>query len=151
MDAADFMKRITVVLAEDNQVVRKEFRGLLEGEEDLEVVGEAKDGRRAVAMVKRLHPDVVLMDIAMPLLNGFEATREILKAVPATKVVMLSAYGEDAYVEEATRCGAIGHLVKHTCMADLCGAIRKVENGQAFYSPSIPSHLRKRNGKKQMD
>ena len=102
------MKRITVLLADDNRVVRREFRRILELENDLEVVGEAKNGRQAVAMVKKLHPALVLMDIAMPLLNGLEATCQILKAVPATKVLMLSAHSDDAYVEEATNSGAMG-------------------------------------------
>ena len=80
------LKQITVLLAEDHMVVREGFRKMLELEEDLKVIGEAQDGRQAVALAKKLHPDVVLMDIAMPLLNGLEATRQVLKAVPATKV-----------------------------------------------------------------
>jgi DNA-binding NarL/FixJ family response regulator len=102
------MKRITVLLADDNRIVRREFRRILELADDLEVVGEAKNGRQAVAMVKKLHPALVLMDIAMPLLNGLEATCQILKAVPATKVLMLSAHSDDAYVEDATNSGAMG-------------------------------------------
>ena len=145
------MKRITVLLADDNRVVRKEFRKILELEDDLEVVGEAKDGRQAVAMVKRLRPEVVLMDIAMPRLNGFEATREILQGAPATRVVMLSAHSEDVYVKEATKSGAIGYLIKQACVDDVCGAIREVQKGHTCYSPSIPGRLHKRNGKKQMD
>src|SRR5271165_2266145 len=104
------MKPITVLLADDNRIVRREFRRILELEDDLEVVGEAKNGCQAVAMVKKLHPALVLMDIAMPLLNGLEATCQILKAVPATKVLMLSAHSDDAYVEEATNSGAMGYL-----------------------------------------
>ena len=145
------MKRITVLLADDNRVVRKGFRKMLEVEDDLEVVGEARDGRQAVAMVKRLRPDVVLMDISMPRLNGFHATREILQAAPATKVVMLSAHSEDVYVKEATKSGAIGYLIKQACVDDVCGAVREVQKGHTCYSRSIPSRLRKRNGKKQMD
>src|SRR5436309_13151697 len=100
------MKRITVLLAEDHMVVREGFRKMLELESDLEVVGEAQDGRQAIAMVKKLRPAVVLMDIAMPLLNGLEATRQVLKAVPTTKVLILSAHNDDAYVETATEAGA---------------------------------------------
>jgi len=85
------MKRITVLLAEDHTIVREGFRKMLSLEDDLEVVGEAQDGRQAVAMVKKLRPDVVLMDIAMPMLNGLEATRQILKTFPGAKVVILSA------------------------------------------------------------
>ena len=89
------MKRITVLLAEDHMIVREGFRKMLELEDDFEIVGEAQDGRQAVTLVKKLRPAVVLMDIAMPLLNGLEATRQVLKAVPTTKVLMLSAQGSD--------------------------------------------------------
>ena len=92
------MKKTTVLLAEDHMIVREGFRKMLEFEDDFEVVGEAQDGRQAVALAKKFRPDVVLMDIAMPLLNGLEATRQVLKAVPTTKVLMLSAHSDDAYV-----------------------------------------------------
>ena len=139
------MKRITVLLADDNRVVRTEFRKLLELEDDLEVVGEAKNGLQAVAMVKKLHPELVLMDIAMPLLNGLQATRQILKAAPATKVLMLSAHSDDVYVEEATNSGAMGYLVKQTAADSVCPAIRELQNGNIFFSPSIPTRLHQRN------
>ncbi len=145
------MKRITVLLADDNRVVRREFRKILELEDDLEVVGEAKNGLQAVAMVKKLRPALVLMDIAMPLLNGLQATRQILKAAPATKVLMLSAHSDDAYVEEATNSGAMGYLIKQTSADSVCPAIREVQKGNTFFSPSIPNRLHKRNRKKQMD
>ena len=105
------MKRITVLLAEDHTVVREGFRKLLELEDDFEVVGEAEDGRQAVAMVKKLCPAVVIMDIAMPVLNGLEATRQILKAVPGTRILILSAHSDDAYVKNATESGAMGFLL----------------------------------------
>jgi DNA-binding NarL/FixJ family response regulator len=142
------MKRITVLLADDNKVVRKGFREILEFEDDLKVVGEARNGLQAVAMVKKLRPALVLMDIAMPLLNGLQATRQILKAVPATKVLMLSAHSDDVYVEEATNSGAMGYLLKQTCAGSVCPAIREVQKGNTFFSPSIPSRLRKRNRQK---
>ena len=145
------MKQITVLLADDNRVVRREFRKILELEDDLEVVGEAKNGLQAVAMVKKLHPALVLMDIAMPLLNGLHATCQILKAAPATKVLMLSAHSDDAYVEAATNCGAMGYLLKQTCADSVCPAIREVQKGNTFYSPSIPSRLHKRSRVRQMD
>jgi len=141
------MKRITVLLADDNRVVRREFRKILELEDDLEVVGEAKNGLQAVAMVKKLHPELVLMDIAMPLLNGLHATRQILKATPATKVLMLSAHSDDAYVQEAMNAGAMGYLIKHTSAARVCPALREVHKGNTYFSPSIPSRLRKPNRK----
>jgi len=131
------MKKITVLLAEDHTIVREGFRNMLELETDLEIVGEAKDGRQAIALAKTLHPDVVLMDIAMPLLNGLEATRQILKILPATRVLMLSAHGDDAYVTNATEAGAMGFLLKQTSAHEVCRAIREVQNGKTFFSPSI--------------
>lgn len=145
------MKRITVLLADDNGAMRRGFRKILELEDDLEVVGEAKDGRQAVAMVKKLRPALVLMDIAMPLLNGLQAIRQILKAVPATKILMLSVHSDDVYVEEATDSGAMGYLIKQTSADTVCRAIREVQKGNTFFSPSIPKRLHKRNQKKQRD
>src|SRR5271156_5262437 len=138
------MKRITVLLADDNGVVRKEFRKILELEDDLEVVGEAKNGREAVVMAKKLRPALVLMDVTMPLLNGLQATCQILKAVPTTKVLMLSAHNDDAYVEEAINSGAMGYLLKQTSAGNVCFAIREVLKGKTFFSPSIPKRLHKR-------
>jgi DNA-binding NarL/FixJ family response regulator len=131
------MKKITVLLAEDHTIVREGLRKMLELEDDLEVVGEAQDGRQAVALVNKLRPAVVLMDIAMPLLNGLEATRQVLKALPATKVLMLSAHNDDAYVKTAAESGAVGFLLKQTSAHDVCRAIREVHNGKTFFSPSI--------------
>ena len=142
------MKRITVLLADGNRFVRTEFRKLLVLEDDLEVVGEAKNGLQAVAMVKKLHPELVLMDIAMPLLNGLKATRQILKATPATKVLMLSAHSDEAYIIESVNCGAMGYLLKQTSADTVCTAIREVHEGNTFFSPSIPKRLHKRNRKK---
>ena len=142
------MKRITVLLADNNSVVRSAFRRILELEDDLKVVGEASNGRQAVAMVKKLRPALVLMDLVMPLLNGLEATRQIYKAALATKVLMLSAHSDDAYVEAAANCGAMGYLLKQTCADSVCPAIRELQKGNTFYSPSIPSRLHKRNRKK---
>jgi len=131
------MKRITVLLAEDHMIVREGFRKMLELEDDFEIVGEAQNGRAAVALVKKTHPDVVLMDIAMPLLNGLEATRQVLKAVPATKVLILSAHSDDAYVKNATDSGAMGFILKQTSAHDVCRAIREIHKGKTFFSPSI--------------
>jgi DNA-binding NarL/FixJ family response regulator len=141
------MKRITVLLAEDHMVVREGFRKMLELEFDLEVVGEAKDGREAVALAKKLCPAVVLMDIAMPRLNGLEATRQELKALPATKVVILSAHSDDAYVKNATESGAVGFLLKQTSAHDVCRAIREVHKGKTFFSPSVARRLHRLDGK----
>ena len=139
------MKKITVLLAEDHMIVREGFRKMLDLEADLEVVGEAQDGRQAVALVKKLLPAVVLMDIAMPHLNGLEATRQILKAVPATKVLMLSAHSDDAYVQNATESGAVGFLLKQTSAHDVCRAIREVHAGKTFFSPSVARHFSRLN------
>jgi DNA-binding NarL/FixJ family response regulator len=135
------MKRITVLLAEDHKVVREGFRTMLELADNIEVVGEAQDGRQAVALAKKFRPDVVLMDISMPQLNGLEATRQILKEVPATKVLILSAHDDDAYVKAATEFGAAGFLLKQSSAHDVCRAIREVHNGKVFFSPSIATHL----------
>ena len=145
------MKRIKVLMADDNRVVRKEFRKILELEDDLEVVGEAKNGLQALDLAQNLQPALVLMDVTMPgMLNGLQATRQILKVAPATKVLMLSAYNDEAYVEEAINSGAMGYLVKQTSADNVCLAIREIHEGNTFFSPSIPRHLRKRNGKKKM-
>ena len=135
------MKRITVLLAEDHTIVREGFRKMLELEDDIEVVGEAQDGRQAVALTKKLRPAVVLMDIAMPHLNGLEATRQILKAMPAAKVLMLSAHSDDAYVDTAIASGAVGFLLKQSSSNEVCRAIREVHQGKAFFSASISRRL----------
>src|SRR5208282_5062782 len=135
------MKRITVLLAEDHMVVREGFRKMLELEHDLEVVGEAQDGRQAVALVKKLRPAVVLMDIAMPQLNGLEATRQILKTVPGTKIVILSAHNDDAYVKNATESGAMGFLLKQTSSHVVCEAIRQVQSGNTYFGPTVARRL----------
>ncbi|HXC99690.1 MAG TPA: response regulator transcription factor [Verrucomicrobiae bacterium] len=135
------MKQITVLLAEDHMIVREGFRKMLELEDDIDVVGEAQDGRQAVAMVGKLRPDVVLMDIAMPLLNGLEATRQVRKTFPATKILMLSAHNDDAYINNATESGAVGFLLKQTSAHDVCRAIREVHKGNTFFSPSVSKRL----------
>jgi len=135
------MERITVLLADDHMIVREGIRALLEAEDDIEVVGEAETGRQAIQLVKRLRPAVVLMDIAMPLLNGLEATRRILKAVPATRVLILSAHGDDEYIRQVVLLGAAGYLIKETSADLLSRAIREVQKGNTFFSPSIANRL----------
>jgi two-component system, NarL family, response regulator NreC len=136
-------KRITVLLAEDNRLLRAEFRKILEQQADIEVVGEAKNGHEAVAMVKKLRPAVVLMDVTMPLLNGLRSTSQILQIAPETKVLVLSTHIEDAYVIEAVKSGARGYLIKQAAADNVCSAIRRVQKGKRCFSPSIPRHLQK--------
>ena len=140
-------KRITVLLAEDHMIVREGLRRLLEVESDIEVIGEADNGRQAVEMTRKLRPAVVIMDIAMPLLNGLEATRQIRHAVPETKVLILSAHSDDAYVEKATALGAAGYLIKQTSAQFLSEAIREVQKGNVYFSPSIAKRLHSQNQK----
>src|SRR5881628_1469193 len=100
------VQKITVLLADDHTVIRQGFRALLEAEPDIVIVGEAETGRQAVQLTRKLQPEVVVMDIAMPLLNGLEATRQILKEIPGTKMLILSSYSDDEYVRQFTETGA---------------------------------------------
>jgi DNA-binding NarL/FixJ family response regulator len=136
------MKPITVLLAEDHMIVREGLRVLLAADRDVKVVGEAETGRQAVQMTKKLRPAVVLMDIAMPKLNGLEATRQILKAVPATRVLILSAYNDDEYLRQVIHLNAAGYLIKQTSADLLSEAIRTVHDGRKFFSPTVATRLR---------
>ena len=131
------MKQITILLAEDHAILREGIRSLVEIEKDLKVVGEAENGRQAVNLAEKLRPDVVLMDLAMPELNGLQATAQVLKSVPSTKVLILSARAEYDYVEQAITLGAAGYLLKQTCFQTVVTAIREVSKGKMFFSPSI--------------
>jgi DNA-binding NarL/FixJ family response regulator len=135
------MKQLTVLLCDDHTLVREGLRLLLDSEADIKVVGEATNGHRAVGETKRLKPDVVLMDLAMPLLNGLEAARQIAKEVPSAKVLILSAYTDDHYIEAAVEVGAAGYLTKETAGDDLLRAIREVVKGNAFFSPPVARRL----------
>jgi DNA-binding NarL/FixJ family response regulator len=136
------MRRITVLLVDDHTVVRQGLKALLAAEEDMDVVGEAENGRQAVIQAKKTPPDVVVMDVAMPLLNGLEATRQILKLLPSTKVLVLTSYGDDECVAQMMQAGAAGYLIKQTAANDLLKAIREVQRGNAFFSPAIAKRLR---------
>lgn len=131
------MNPITVLLAEDHMIVREGLLALLKSETDIQVVGEAENGRQAVALAASLGPDVVVMDIAMPLLNGLEATRQILHATPTTRVLILSAHADDAYVEQAMALGAAGYLIKQTAAHALAVSIREVAKGRQIFSTSV--------------
>jgi len=139
------MKRITVLLAEDHEIVREGFRCLLKHEHDIDVVGEAETGRQAVQLTRKLRPAVVVMDIAMPLLNGLEATRQIRKDCPDTRVLILSAHNDEAYVEQVAAIGAAGFLLKQTSSHVLATAIREIQKGNTFFSPLISKRLQDRS------
>jgi DNA-binding NarL/FixJ family response regulator len=144
------MKRITVMLADDHLVIGEALRVLLQAQSDMEVVGQASNGRQAVEMAKRLIPDVVLMDIAMPELNGLEATRQIVLAVPSAAVLILSAYSADDYIDRMIAAGAAGYLLKQSPGHILAQAIRDVTNGKSafdeFVAKRVKSSERKTNG-----
>ena len=135
------MKTINVLLADDHTLMRQGLRSLLVAEPDIVVAGEVENGRQAVQMTRQLGPDVVIMDIAMPKLNGLEATRQIIKEGYSAKVLILSSYSDDEFVNQLTEAGAIGYLVKQTAANDLIRAIREAYAGNAFFSPSISKRL----------
>jgi len=146
-------KPITVLLAEDHAIVRQGLCALLNVDGDFKIVAEARTGREAVEMVKTCQPDVILMDIAMPVLNGLEATRQILADNPAAKVVILSAHSDDVYVERMNEAGVAGFIEKQTSAEILTKAIREVAKGGRYFSPAIvkrqlhdPGNLLKRDG-----
>ena len=140
-------KQITVLLAEDHAIVRQGLCALLNADGHFKMVGEAKTGREAVEKAQALQPDVILMDIAMPVLNGLEATRQILTANPAAKVIILSAHSDDEYIERMTAVGAVGFLEKQTSSDVLTKAIREVAKGHKFFSPSIARRMGNSQGK----
>ena len=135
------MKKITVLLSEDHAIVRQGLCKLLETDGSFEVVGQAQTGREAILMAAELRPEVILMDIAMPELNGLEAARQILNVNSAAKIIMLSAHSDDAYVERARAVGAVGFLEKQTSADILTQAIHEVAKGKTFYSPIIAKRL----------
>jgi DNA-binding NarL/FixJ family response regulator len=139
------MKRITVLLADDHEVVLEGLRMLLNLEDDIKVIGEARTGREAVQMTQKLLPAVVIMDVAMPVLNGLEATRQILKTAPATKILALSAHSDDAYVDQFLAMGASGYITKQSTTQILSKAIREVHKGKTFFGPSISKRFYDRN------
>lgn len=140
-------KPISVMLAEDHAIVRQGLCALLNADGNFTIVGEARDGREAAKMAQTLHPDVILMDIAMPVLNGLEATRQILTANPAAKVIILSAHSDDVYVERMNEAGVAGFIEKQTSAEILTKAIREVANGTTYFSPAIAKRMRDEQAK----
>jgi DNA-binding NarL/FixJ family response regulator len=134
-------KLITVLLAEDHAIVRQGLSALLKADGGFNLVGEARNGREAVELAARLKPGVILMDIAMPVLNGLEATRQILAADPTAKVIVLSAHSDDEYIERMREAGVAGFLEKQTSAEVLTKAIREVAAGRSYFSPVIAKRL----------
>ena len=137
-------KKITVLLVDDHSLVRRGFRRMLEDEADMEVIGEAGDGEEAIKLAKKLHPNVVVMDCALPGMNGLQATREIIEAFPQTSVLMLSMHSESTWVRQAIDSGAKGYVLKNALELDLGAAIRKIAAGETVFDP----HLEQRSALK---
>jgi two-component system, NarL family, response regulator NreC len=131
------LPRIRILLADDHTVMRRGLRLLLEQQPDFQVVGEADDGRQAVEFAAAQHPNVAVLDIGMPLLNGIEATRKMLAEDPSIAVVVLSMHSDESYVLRALKAGAKGYLLKNSAEADLIQAVRAVAEGKSFFSPVI--------------
>jgi DNA-binding NarL/FixJ family response regulator len=131
------MKKTGVLLADDHTLIRAGLRMVVEAQSDLSVVGEASNGREAVGMAEALKPDVVVMDIGMPSLNGIEAAREIRKTLPDTQIVMLSMHSDEGYVLRALKAGAKAYLLKDSAEADLAQAIRAAAAEKSFFSPAV--------------
>ena len=128
---------IRILLADDHALVRHGFRMILAAQPDMEIAGEAGNGREAVELAQKLKPDVVVMDVAMPELNGIEATRRLIELAPRTRVLALSMHKDNVYVREILRAGARGYLLKDSADADLIAAVRAVAKGEGYLSPGV--------------
>jgi len=135
--AARRAPRVRILLADDHTIVRQGLRKVIEERADWEVVAEAGDGREAVRLAEQLHPDLAILDVAMPLLNGIEATRQITKRLPRTRVLVLSMYADEAYVTQMVQAGASGYLLKDSADVDLLKAVDETAAGRTYFSPSI--------------
>jgi len=131
------MKRIRILLADDHPVVRRGFQMILAEQSDMEIVGEAGNGREALELAAKLKPDVVVMDVAMPELNGIEATRRMAENAPHARVLALSMHKDSVYVREILRAGARGYLLKDSVAADLVSAVRAIAAGEGYLSPAV--------------
>ncbi|MGH9627221.1 MAG: response regulator [Bryobacteraceae bacterium] len=135
------MSRLRVLLADDHGIVRQGLRYILEREGALEVVGEASDGREALKLAEELNPDIVVMDVAMPNLNGIQAAAQLFKKNPKIGIIMLSMYSDEAYLVRALSAGAKGYLLKDSAETDLLRAVESVSHGKPFFSPAIAQTL----------
>lgn len=140
-------KQITVILAEDHAIVRQGLCALLRADGHFTLLGEARNGREAVELARLHRPQVILMDIGMPVLNGLEATRQILLSNPAARVLILSAHSDDVYVERLIEAGAVGFIEKQTSAEVLTKAIREIAAGRPFFSPSITKRMNDESGR----
>ncbi len=131
--------KMRILLADDHTILRAGLKMMLNAQPDMEVVGEAQDGRQSIYEAQRLHPDIILMDITMPDMNGIEATRQIKKLLPEAKVLMLTMHENDEYVFQALRAGASGYLLKEAADTDLIRALHVVHSGQFYLSPIAQS------------
>ena len=131
------MKKLRILLADDHTVIRAGLRTLLERQPNLEVVGETENGRQTVELSASLKPDVLVMDVGMPILNGIEATKQIVDQCSTTAVVILSMYSDEAYVMRALKAGARAYLLKDSAAADLISAIEAVSQGKSIFSPKV--------------
>ena len=131
------MKKTRILLCDDHAVVRQGFKMILGAQTDMEIVGEAANGREAVELAEQLRPDVIVMDVAMPELNGIEATRRLVAANQHAKVIALSMHKDSVYVREILRAGARGYLLKDSGAGDLVTAIRAVAGGESYLSPAV--------------
>src|SRR5882757_9691177 len=137
-------KKITVLLVDDHSLVRRGFRRMLEDEPDMVVAGEAGDGEEAIRLARQLKPKVVVMDCALPKMNGLDATRQILEGLPDTAVLMLSMHSENTWVRQAIDAGAKGYILKNAMNLELGPAVRRVANGETIFDPQVqqPSTLK---------
>lgn len=130
--------KIKIILVDDHKLMREGLSSLLGAQPDIHVVAQAENGREAVQMVEKLHPDVVVMDVSMPDLNGIDATRQIISRAPKTRVIALSMHSDRQFIVEMLRAGACGYLLKDSAVEDLASAIQKVSKGNTYIAPNIP-------------
>ncbi len=135
------MSKVKVLLVDDHELVREGIKMILEKERDFEVVGEATDGRKALAALQKVTPDVILMDISMPNLNGFEAIFQIKRRYPDAKILVLTVHTNEEYVYKSLKAGALGYLVKDSAVSELVGAVKAISEGKSYLSPSVSRGL----------